>query len=131
MSKTERQTLGAAGEAAAAAYLERQGYAILERNYRSLLGELDIVARRRGVVHVVEVKTRLRKDGNVAAAGQLFRPEENLSAAQRRRLLRSGQAYMARHRFPPDQEWQIDLAAVELRDGAAPVIRYYERAVTG
>jgi len=49
---------GAAAESYAARALEREGYRILLRNHRTPAGELDIVALRRGVLAVVEVKSR-------------------------------------------------------------------------
>ena len=53
-----RKRLGARGEDAAAAHLEALGYEILARNWRSRLGELDVVARDGAVVVFVEVKLR-------------------------------------------------------------------------
>ncbi|CUH95633.1 hypothetical protein P22_1707 [Propionispora sp. 2/2-37] len=50
--------IGTAGETAAAEYLEHQGYSILQRQYRSKLGEIDIIAQKDGVFVFVEVKTR-------------------------------------------------------------------------
>lgn len=52
------RALGALGESIAAAYLEQQGYSVLERNWRNRHGELDIIARADGHFVAVEVKTR-------------------------------------------------------------------------
>lgn len=51
--------IGYAGESLACAYLERKGYSIMERNYRTRAGEIDIIARKGGKLAFVEVKTRL------------------------------------------------------------------------
>lgn len=57
--QTAKQRLGAAGEQAAAEYLRGHHYEILERNWRSPAGELDLVARAgNGQIVAVEVKTR-------------------------------------------------------------------------
>jgi putative endonuclease len=56
--KTDTATTGRLGETFAAEYLVRQGYEILEKNYRRQFGEVDIVARDRGTLVFVEVKTR-------------------------------------------------------------------------
>ena len=58
MGACHRQTLGKSGEDLACRELEKRGYAILDRRYRSRFGELDIVARENGTVVFVEVKTR-------------------------------------------------------------------------
>jgi putative endonuclease len=53
-----RSELGAHGEDLAAAYLEKHGYTILKRNYKTRLGEIDIVAREEETLCFVEVKMR-------------------------------------------------------------------------
>ena len=54
----EKDVLGRAGEARAAAYLRECGYRILDQNWRCRDGEIDLVAARGGQLVVVEVKTR-------------------------------------------------------------------------
>jgi putative endonuclease len=54
----EKKKLGQAGEDRAARYLEKQGYRILERNYRAPCGEIDLIAMHQGELVFVEVKTR-------------------------------------------------------------------------
>lgn len=55
-----RQHLGAAGEEAAWALYERRGFALVARNWRCRIGEIDLVVRRGDLVIVCEVKTRRR-----------------------------------------------------------------------
>ena len=50
--------VGRRGEAQAADYLRRRGYRIIEAGYRSRYGEIDLIAEKRGIVAIVEVKTR-------------------------------------------------------------------------
>ena len=57
-----RQQIGAAGEQIACNFLQEQGYRIIERNHRSRLGELDIIAAYGEFLIFCEVKTR--KDSN-------------------------------------------------------------------
>jgi putative endonuclease len=53
-----KKLLGREGEDLAARFLIKQGYRILERNYSTRSGEIDLVAMHDGVVVFVEVKTR-------------------------------------------------------------------------
>ena len=81
-----RRDLGAAGEAAACAHLERIGYRILARNARADRVELDIVAERAGVLVFVEVKTR-RTAGCGGAA-------EAVDARKQARIARGAVAWL-------------------------------------
>jgi putative endonuclease len=58
MGRDVENTLGRAGEQLAAEHLVRLGYEIVERNYRTRWGELDIVARAGATLAFCEVKTR-------------------------------------------------------------------------
>ena len=57
MSK-RKQEIGKKGETVAVHYLKKQGYRIIEQNYRSKAGEIDIIAREKQSLVFVEVKTR-------------------------------------------------------------------------
>lgn len=63
-----RKILGDRGEEAAARLLKKEGYRILERNYRCRFGEIDIVARDGPTIAFVEVKTRRSADFGAPAA---------------------------------------------------------------
>jgi len=94
--------LGAAGEAAAARWLTRRGWRVLAIRWRGGGGEIDIVAERRGVVAACEVKTRTSADPHAPPIG----------AAQRRRLMRAAQAWLARHPHYADHAVRPDLIVV-------------------
>ena len=51
-------SIGKLGEKHAEYYLIKQGFSILEKNYRSKFGEIDIIAKKNNVIHFIEVKTR-------------------------------------------------------------------------
>jgi len=51
-------TLGKEGEDIAAEFLKKKGLSIIRKNYRTVFGEIDIIARDRDVIVFVEVKTR-------------------------------------------------------------------------
>jgi putative endonuclease len=85
---------GARAEALAAAYLERQGLAIVTRNFRTRFGEIDIIARDGRVLVFVEVRMRRSRRFGGAA--------ESITATKRTRLVAAANLYLARlGREPP------------------------------
>jgi ribonuclease HII len=103
--ENRRQKLGRLGERIALRRLKDLGYAVRETNYRSLWGEIDIVAQKDDCLSFVEVRTRTR-----LAFGS---PEESITRAKGTRLIETAQAYMQTHAGLPEQ-WRIDLMAIEL-----------------
>ena len=75
----DRLSLGKMGEDLAVTHLRAMKYQILERNYRCSLGEMDIVAREKGSLVFVEVKTRATKDFGGPAAAVHERKQRQLS----------------------------------------------------
>jgi putative endonuclease len=63
-----RRRLGARGEELAARHLEARGLALVERNFRTRHGELDLIARDGRYLVFCEVKTRIVRIGDAAAA---------------------------------------------------------------
>lgn len=82
----DRKKLGERGEDAAAAFLDRIGMTMVERNWRCAAGEIDIVALDGDVVAFCEVKTR-----RTIAKGT---PEEAVTPAKQRRYARLAAAYL-------------------------------------
>ncbi|MFH0902563.1 MAG: YraN family protein [Pseudomonadota bacterium] len=102
--------LGSLAESRAALYLERLGYQILDRNYRTKHGEVDLVALHDGVLCFVEVRCRSSRSHGL--------PEETISRAKRRRIVRAAQHYLvARHQ--EQAECRFDVVAVELLEKGA------------
>ena len=93
---------GGSDESLAAAFLERQGLKILERNYRCRFGEIDLVATGGAVLVFVEVRAR-RSDDYGGAAG-------SITAAKRRRLVAAARHYLAAHRS--DRACRFDVVLV-------------------
>jgi putative endonuclease len=82
-----RQQFGRAAEAAAASYLVDRGWTLLGRNVRIGRGELDLIARRGGVLAFVEVKGR-----RSAACGS---PEDAVDGRKRRQVARLSELWLA------------------------------------
>lgn len=116
-----RRALGRLGERLAGHHLEANGYTILERNYRTREGEIDIIAVRGGVLAFVEVRSR-RGDAMGSAI-------ESVTAAKQRRLLRLAEAY-GHDREGLPEERRIDVVAIDLApDGRLLSLQHLEGAV--
>jgi putative endonuclease len=83
---TPRQQSGKRAEDLAAEFLRAQGCEILERNYRRRLGELDLVARERGVLVIAEVRTRAHAAFGSAAASVDRRKQRRITRAAQQLL---------------------------------------------
>ena len=57
-----RQKFGEKSESIAVNYLKKQGYKIIEQNYRTKLGEIDIIAKEKDIIAFIEVKSRKSKN---------------------------------------------------------------------
>jgi len=113
--KTERRRLGDIGENVACVFLEKHGYRISDRNYLRKWGEIDIVARKGGVVHFVEVKSMRIAPGGVVGGVKIdssLRPEENMHPVKIARLHRAIQTYLLEKKI--DEDWQLDLVVVRI-----------------
>lgn len=106
-----RVSLGKRGEDLACAELERLGYAIVARRFRTRVGEIDIVARDGGVLVFVEVKTR-----RSTAFGT---PLEAVTFTKRRRLCAMAGEYLARQ--ARGARCRFDVVAVSLNGGTVRI----------
>jgi putative endonuclease len=100
-----RRTLGGRGEEEAARHLAARGFAILDRNVRSRLGEIDLVARDGGTLVFVEVKAR--------RAGQGDPPQSAVTPDKQRRLARLARLYLKQHGLG-EVSCRFDVVAVTL-----------------
>ena len=86
--RTPQQRAGGSAEELAAAFLARHGFAILARNYRTRMGEIDLVAQDGATLVFVEV--RLRKGGRFGGA------LASITSAKRARLVAAARHYLMR-----------------------------------
>ena len=93
MSPDARRSLGSQGEQLAADHLRARGYEILDRNFRTARGELDLIAADDDAIVFCEVKTRIAggRNGPVLAL-------DAVGPAKRRRLRRLAIAWLQQRR---------------------------------
>lgn len=112
------EAVGAAGERAAATYLEREkGFRVLRRNWRHGRDEIDLIARDGEVLVFVEVKTR--------AEHALVAGYHAVDRRKKRALLRAARAYVAPLAEKP-RTVRFDIVEVEHRDGVQTALRHFE-----
>jgi putative endonuclease len=103
--RPERQVafrLGLSAESRAAAFLVAKGFRILARRWRSPVGEIDIVARRRRLLVFVEVKARASLD----------EAAECVTRRQKRRIAAAADAWLAVHPDHPVHDVRFDAMLV-------------------
>lgn len=110
---------GPLGERLAAGFLRKRGLKILQRNVRSKLGEIDLIARQGDEVVFVEVKTRTGD-----AWGD---PELAVSPSKQRKISLTALAFAERHNLR-GHPLRFDVVAVVLHPGAEPEITHYPDA---
>ena len=113
-----RHALGRRGEEEGARYLRKRGYEIVGRNVRTRLGEIDLIARHRGVLVFVEVKTR--------SSGNFAPPELSVDERKRRKLSALAQAYLVGQGEMVD--CRFDVLGIILPSGGRPEIRHIQNA---
>jgi putative endonuclease len=89
--KSASRQLGDAGEDLAAAALKKQGYKILERNYVTPLGEIDLIGRHQGALVFIEVKTR--------KSVRFGEPQDAVSATKQARMRKLADYYLKQKRL--------------------------------
>jgi putative endonuclease len=94
---------GREGEACAAAFLAAKGYVVEARNFATRGGEVDLICRDGDTLVFVEVKAR--------QAGSLARPDEAVTPAKRRKLVRAAAAYLSERNLW-DRPCRFDVVAV-------------------
>ncbi len=84
--KMEKSEIGKAGEDFAVKTLEKKGYEILDRNFHSRYGEIDIIAKKDSVIAFVEVKTR--------KTGSMVSPTSAVNRKKREKIVLTAYKYL-------------------------------------
>jgi putative endonuclease len=108
MIKKYKQKLGKSGEELAVSFLKKNGFEILERNYRFGHKEIDIIVRDKNTVVFTEVKTGRSKDFGA--------PEERVNLRKQKSMIEVAQDYIQKNNFR-DIDFRFDVIAVSFEKG--------------
>ncbi|MBZ5536697.1 MAG: YraN family protein [Acidobacteriia bacterium] len=111
--------LGRRGERAAFIFLQHLGYMIVSRNFRTVHGEIDLVAWDRDILCFVEVKTRATTDHG--------RPEEAVTAFKQRQILKTSLDYLRQGNLHP-VNIRFDIVSVQFSSDGTPACQLTARA---
>ena len=119
--KDTRKTTGGFGEEVAAKYLRSRNYSIIEKNFRTPFGEIDLIAERDGCVVFLEVKTRI--------SDHFGPPLSAITWAKKKRIIRNCQYYLKLKKIL----WgpcRIDVMGIKLdREFRIELIQYVKNAI--
>ena len=119
----KRRQTGVLGEKIACEFLGKNGYKILETNYRCPDGEIDIVAQQKDTLVFIEVRTK--------KSWGFGMPEESITAVKQERLVKLAEQYGQSHENLPET-WRIDVVAIQIENnGKIARIDIIENAVDG
>jgi len=105
MKDTAKITTGKEGEKIAAAFLKKNGYRISEINFRCVLGEIDIIARDKGELVFIEVKTR--------RSGELGYPEQAVGIRKQKKMSQLALWYLQKNNIT-DVDARFDVVAITM-----------------
>ena len=112
------QIIGKVGEDLAITYLTSLGYSIKDHNFRTLLGELDIIAEKNNKIYFCEVKTRV---------GDLHgKPYEAVTYRKMQHIQRVAQAYLLQNNIK-NSKLSVQVISIELMpDHSLKTLKMYE-----
>jgi len=119
--------LGVLGEKIALKYLKNKGYQILGKNYLPKFisgpqkGEIDIIARKKGIISFVEVKALAESGRNV------FSPEDKVNFSKQKKIIKMAEFWLTEKKIPLESKWQIDVIAIRVQpDFKKAKINFFE-----
>ena len=112
--------IGDEGENRAAAFLEAKGFSIIERNWRTKSGEIDIIAVKNDILVFVEVKT--------LPNGTVDMIQRELNYQKRQRIIKTSKRFLLNHRQYSNSYIRYDVIVIDM-PGLEPVY-HIENAFT-
>jgi len=110
---SKRQTLGKIGEDLATKFLVKHGFTVIERNFSSKNGEIDIICEKMSSLYFIEVKSMKYK----LVSRETDSPSENMTKAKIQKIKRTIVDYFI-NRNVTCETYQIDLCVVLVDDDA-------------
>ncbi|ETR74133.1 MAG: endonuclease [Candidatus Magnetoglobus multicellularis str. Araruama] len=117
--KDKRHQLGKDSETLAVNYLLENGYTIIQRNFRTKGGEIDIIARENNTLVFVEVKSRTSTRYGHAL--------QSLTHRQKKRLTKTALMYLHQHQMK-NQSARFDVVAIQKKQYTGTDIRLIKNA---
>lgn len=110
---------GKRGESIAVSYLKKQGYKIIEKNYKTKLGEIDIVADNKGCICFIEVRAKNNQTFGL--------PEETILKKKQLAISRTALTYIKQYKLE-ERCCRFDVVSIEDVNSANPEIRLIKNA---
>ena len=118
---TYQREIGNTGEHLAAEYLKEKGYQLLDQNFHTRYGELDLVMLNNEIIVFVEVKARTSK-----AFGS---PEDSITPSKLEHIQNAGLLWLQEHPEAPD-DWRIDVVSILMDHNRKPKnIKHFINAI--
>ena len=117
MVLTWRKKIGDQGEKIAEEFLLKQGMKLLARQFKVSVGEVDLIMVDQEEIVFVEVKSRRNQSYGW--------PEESVTLTKIKKIWRTAQFYLQENKIF-DQNWRIDVIAIQLVDGQKPAIHHIQ-----
>jgi putative endonuclease len=117
--KSDNSSKGQVGESIAIAFLQGQGFSIVERNFRCVCGELDIVAREGRAIVFVEVTCRKNLEYGP--------PQLAVTPFKQRQISKAALVWLSKRKLY-DVEARFDVIAILLREHDVPEIEHIRNA---
>lgn len=118
----KKDSLGASGEKIAVKFLRKNGYKILQRNYNTKFGEIDVIGYDHGTISFIEVKTRLSESFGP--------PESAVTQTKKNHIIKTAQKYITENKLE-DVCCRFDVVTVRLsNDGKSQDVSLLKNAFT-
>ena len=103
-----KKFLGRKGEIEAVKYLSANGYKILDRNFHSRFGEIDIIASKKDIIAFIEVKTR--------SENAIYSPREAVDFHKQQKCIKTAQAYLVQNRVELQPRFDVSEILLQNRE---------------